>query len=217
MKKLICILLTAIMLLALFSCQKGLVRDKDTGAYYDKKNDVFYRLAPVGYEAIEKAKEAYTSFKGNEFTTEYFEIRGLDPKEFLVSQFGDVIYSTGEALPELDGFEANGALLCYNSGYMANVISIAELTADEVKRVTELYDDAESGDHASHFNVNAAYSYTLKLTSEKYAGLYYSVSVRYDYEGHLWVYDPANGRGFIADDILADYIEEHENSYDEEE
>ena len=165
-KRIICFAMALICLsLSLVSCADRLVMT-GTGLTNKKTGIAYSYVLDPAYQPIEHAKESYTKWKYNKITVEYYEIAGLSPEEWLYCPtLGEVLCSTGEELPGLDGFEATGALLCIEA---AIPYSIYEITEQEfidkiVARYLEIKENP-NGDFVPHtyiFGAKAASGYFM--------------------------------------------------------
>ncbi len=208
-KRIVCFSLALICLaLSLTSCSNRLVMtgtgltNKKTGVAYS------YVLDPA-YQPVEHAKDAYTKWKYNKITVEYYEIAGLSPEEWLYCPtLGEVLCSTGEELPGLDGFEATGALLCIEA---AIPYSIYEITEQEfIDKIVARYLDPAT---PSYSTVMETSNYSIKFKSEKYPEFYYSLVLVSDVDG-TYVHDRMTGRYIDMGDLFDEYelydLEEYE-------
>ena len=127
LKRILCLSLALICLtLSLTSCSNRMVmtgaglENKKTGISYS------YVLNPA-YQPVEYAGEPYTKWKYNKISVEYFAIKGLKEEEWLYCPtLGEVLCSTGEELPELGGFDANGALICIEAAIPYSIYEIKD-------------------------------------------------------------------------------------------
>ncbi len=189
----------------LTSC--GVKLEARNSKIYNTKTHKSYVLTPTYYEPKTISKEAYATLKYNDTETDFFEIGGYSPEEWLANEFGDVYCATGETLPGLDGFGATGALVCENND--ASVM-IAEITDTEalnkaIDIFTEEYDRDTDG-----IKPDLTDGYTvleIKFTSEKYPNLYFALKLAVSSEG-AYLYSSSDRVYAYIGDIFASYISE---------
>lgn len=208
-KRIICFSLALICLaLSLTSCANRMVLT--SGGLENKKTGISYSyvLNPA-YQPIEYSNEAYTKWKYNKITVEYFAIKGLKEEEWLYCPtLGEVLCSTGAELPELGGFEASSAFLCIEADIP---YSIYEITDQEfIDKVVARYLDPET---PSYSTVMSTSNYSIKFKSEKYPEFYYSLVLVADVDG-TYVHDRMTGRYIDMGSLFDEYelydLEEYE-------
>lgn len=209
-KRIICLILSAVCLaLSLTGCADRItmtgngLTHKKTGISYT------YVLDPC-YQPKEYATDPYTKWKHNDVTVEYFAIAGLEPTEWLYApMMGEILCSTDEVLPDITGFEANGAFICIEAATPYSIYEITDQT--EVDKIVERMLDEDA---PSYSTIMTSTNYTLKFVSEKYPELYYSVVLVADVDG-VYVHDRMTGRyvdmGHLFDEFgLYDGVDEYE-------
>ena len=176
---------------------------KKTGISYT------YVLDPC-YQPKEYEKDAYTKWKYNDVTVEYFPIAGLDPTEWLYCPtMGEILCSTGEELPDIIGFEAKNAYICIESTTAYTIYEIKE--QDLVDKIIERF---LSEDAPSYSTIMESSNYTLKFESEKYPDFYYSMILVADEDG-VYIHDRMNGRYIDMGLLFDEYNLFEGEEYDE--
>ena len=202
-------LVACLSLLVLPSCSKKLTRQEDGGAFYDKKEDVKYYLASLAYEPIAIGDEMYAKAG----KTEFYQIIGKDPTQWLCQTYGGVYYAEGVTLPELDEMEIDHIRVMDDTSLVSFV------------KDGEVIDDIISayfgGETVDYYNVTPKINWTLKFADEE-LGLYYVISyIEYD-EDYIEVIDGVEmnrGKKFILDiynDVFTpagDWFDETVKSY----
>ncbi|MBR3963971.1 MAG: hypothetical protein IKJ80_01010 [Clostridia bacterium] len=190
---LICIMLTAI------SCGPKLVFED--GKILDTKTDVYYNFAPNTYEAIAIANAIYAVWEQNDVEVAYHAIEGLPTEEYLVDEYGYVICADGKELPELDGFEPAGALVCTNTDVAVSIGEIKEKAT--LNALVDLYMNGDS----QTFKNTAVDTLSIKFTSEKYPHLYFSLSVMIEEDRSVYLWNRDSGRYVNVGSLLDQYVE----------
>ena len=210
-RRILCFSLALICLvLSLTSCTNRMVMtgrgltNKKTGIEYS------YVLNPA-YQPIEYSDEAYTKWKYNKITVEYFSIKGLKEDEWLYCPtLGELLCSTGEELPELGGFESNGALICIEATIPYSIYEIKD--QEFIDKIVARYTDPAT---PSYSTVMATSNYSIKFTSEKYPEFYYSLVLVADVDG-TYIHDRMTGRYIDMGDLFDEYELYDLGEYDEE-
>ena len=188
-RKIICFVMALICLsLSLVSCGDKMIM---TGAGLTHKKtgiEYVYVLDPC-YQPKEYNTDAYTKWKYNDFTVEYFAIKGFEATEWLYCPtLGELLCATGEELPDLNGFAPNGAFICVEATVPYSIYEIKDQAAIDL--ILERLADPET---PSYSTIMYSSNYTLKFVSEKYPEFYYSVVLVADEDG-VYVHDRMNGR-----------------------
>lgn len=199
-KRIISLILAAVCLaLSLTGCtnritmtENGLTHKK-TGISYT------YVLDPC-YQPKEYETEPYTKWKYNDVKVEYYAIAGLEPTEWLYSpMMGEILCATDEVLPDLSGFEANGAFICIEAATPYSIYEIKDQA--EVDKIIERYFDESAPTYST---IMASSNYTLKFVSDKYPEFYYSIVLVADEDG-VYVHDRMTGRYIDMGHLFDDY------------
>lgn len=188
-RKIICFVMALICLsLSLVSCGDKMIM---TGAGLTHKKtgiEYVYVLDPC-YQPKEYNTDAYTKWKYNDFTVEYFAIKGFEATEWLYCPtLGELLCATGEELPDLNGFAPNGAFICVEAAVPYSIYEIKDQAAIDL--ILERLADPET---PSYSTIMYSSNYTLKFVSDKYPEFYYSVVLVADEDG-VYVHDRMNGR-----------------------
>ncbi len=199
-KRFICFAMALICLaLTLTSCSDKLVMDgsglthKKTGITYSYVMDVCYQ--PVGYD-----KDPYTKWKYNDMKIEYYAVQGLEPTEWLYSPIlGELLCSTGEVLPGIEGFGAETALICVEAVTPYSIYEIKDGAAVE-QIIARLLDE----NTPSYSTILPTSNYTLKFESKKYPHFYYSMVLVADEDG-VYIHDRMQGKYFDMGDLFDEY------------
>lgn len=189
LKKVICLALAVIFLCPILtSCGNKMVM---TGAGLTHKKtgvEYLYVLDPC-YQPKEYETEPYTKWKYNDFTVEYYAVKGFEPTEWLYCPtLGELLCATGAELPSLEGFAPNGVFICVEANVPYSIYEIKDqATVDQIlQRLT----DPEA---PSYSTIMPGSNYTIKFVSEKYPEFYYSV-VLVAAEDGVYVHDRMNGK-----------------------
>lgn len=199
-KRIICFVLAAIcLMLSLTGCSNSMTMTG--GGLTHKKTGISYSyvLDPC-YQPKEYSDEAYTKWKYNDVTVEYFAIAGLEPTEWLYCpMMGEILCSTGEELPDITGFEPTGAYICIEAATPYTIYEIKDQS--EIDKIVERF---LSEDAPSYSTIMASSNYTLKFESEKYPDFYYSVVLVADEDG-VYIHDRMNGRYIDMGLLFSEY------------
>ena len=109
MKKIVSIALVCIILATsclLTACKATALKKEDDGGFRNPKTDIVYYPASSNYRATPYGKDPYARIKVNEKTDGFqlYEIEGLDPETYLVSNAFTVYCAAGSDLPDLADF-----------------------------------------------------------------------------------------------------------------
>ena len=189
-KKILALLLAFSMLLGIMllcSCSAKLVL-KD-GNFYCSKNKVTYIEVDYKYSPVSLSKEKYADLEELGKKTELFSLENVDPNKWLATADGRLFCAEGESVPALEDMDINKVLICRDGENMS--VSLAEIT-NEISIATVL-ENISSGSELEYPVIGeAAELLSLRMSSEKYPWLYYSLSYV----------------EFIEDVIVVDYPED---------
>ena len=199
-RRIICFAMALICLsLSLVSCGDKMIM---TGAGLTHKKtgvEYAYILDPC-YQPKEYETDAYTKWKYNDFTVEYFAIKGFDATEWLYCPtLGELLCSTEEELPGLDGFDATGAFLCIESEIPYSIYEITD--QDFIDKIVARYLDPAT---PSYSTVMETSNYSIKFTSDKYPEFYYSLILVADIDG-TYIHDRLTGRYIDMGNLFDEY------------
>ena len=202
-------LVACLSLLILPSCSKKLTRQEDGGAFYDKKEDIKYYLASLAYEPIAMGEEVYAKAG----KTEFYQIIGKDPAQWLCQTYGGVYYAEGVILPEIDEMAIDHIRVMDDT-------SLVSFVKDE-DVIDDIIGAYLGGESVAYYNYTPKINWTLKFADEE-LGLYYVISyIEYD-EDYIEVIDGVEmnrGKKFILDiynDVFTpagDWFDETVKSY----
>ena len=199
LRKISALVLLLFVMLAAISCGPKLVFED--GKILDTKTDVYYNFAPNTYEAIAIANAIYAVWEQNDVEVAYHAIEGLPTEEYLVDEYGYVICAEGKELPDLDGFEPTGALVCTNAEAAVSIGDIKEKST--LNALVDLYINGKS----VTFENTAVDTLSIKFTSEKYPHLYFSLSVMIEEDESVYLWNRDSGRYVNVGGLLDQYIE----------
>ncbi len=199
LRKISALLLLICIMLAAVACGPKLVFEG--GRILDTKTDVYYGFAPNTYEAVAIANAIYAVWEQNDVEVAYHAIEGLPTEEYLVDEYGYVICAEGKELPDLDGFEPTGALVCTNAEVAVSIGDIKD--GATLSALVDLYINGKS----VTFENTAVDTLSIKFTSEKYPHLYFSLSVMIEEDESVYLWNRDNGRYVNVGGLLDQYIE----------
>ena len=199
-QRIICFVMAVVCLCPILtSCGNKMIM---TGAGLTHKKtgiDYVYVLDPC-YQPKEYESEPYTKWKYNDFTVEYYAIKGFEPTEWLYCPIlGEVLCATGEELPDLTGFEPSGAFICVEAAIPYSIYEIYEQA--DIDLIMQRLNDPETPSYSTIMHTS---NYTLKFVSDKYPEFYYSVVLVADEDG-VYVHDRMNGRYVDMGLLFAEY------------
>lgn len=168
----------------------------------DKKTGSSYKYLPACFEPAEKSNKEYGSAEISGAKQSLYSIRGLDTAKWLCTEWGDVLYAGEEELSTLSAFEPIRAYLCYTGGSVS--VSFAVIEGDDLEKLVSTWNGGEA---AVKPISDPDETYLIKFESEKFPGLYYSVSALI-YGNDCYIYNRYDGAKCVADaGVIAKYIE----------
>ncbi len=204
MKKIICVILAAAMLmLPLASCSASLVNFKyEDGKLINKSQKLEYYPAPNNYEPV-SVGEAFGYYKKTDLIL--YEIEGENPKEWLTQEYAGsattIFYSTSLELPSLTELEPTKIYICGG-----DTVTYAVATVEDADVIANIVDLFENGTYEEWPLVNSIQTYELKFYSEeKYPHIYFNLTYG-EFEEGKFIYDRTTKRSVRIDDALIDYI-----------
>lgn len=172
--------------LTMSSCGARLVY-KD-GSFYCSKNKVTYEEVDYKYAPVSLSKEKFADLVENGNKTELFSLENVDPDKWLATSDGRLFCARDEKVPSLEEMGVESVLICREGTNMT--ISLAEITnPDSVSVVLENIMNSKELEYP--VVGEASEMLTLRMTSEKYPWLYYSLSYI----------------EFVSDVVICDYPE----------
>ena len=199
-RKISALLLLVFVALSAVSCGAPKLVLED-GKIFDTKTDIYYTFAPNTYEAMAIANAIYAVWEQNGVEVAYHAIEGLSTNEYLVDEYGYVICAEDKELPDLDGFEPTGALVCTNTEVAVSIGEIKEKS--KLRALADLYMNGEN----VTFENTAVDTLSIKFTSEKYPHLYFNLSVMIEEDDSVYLWNRDSGRYVNVGDLLDQYIE----------
>lgn len=196
---LMCAVLALVMLLpALSGCGKRLVMQGSR--LTDKQNKVSYTDVSGVYMAKAVSNDVYATFKLNGVKKNFHTIEGLDPLEWLVSEYGELFYSGSDVMPGLSGFQPNNILICTNADIP---MSLEEITDQQlIDRIVEAFENGESENYPDNPD---AIVYAVRFSSEKYKQFYYALKLVISDDG-VYLYSRYEGIYVNMGNLMNDYI-----------
>lgn len=182
----------------------GLVKLKpEGGKYVDRSGGIAYVAADINYEPV-AVGEPYAKIGD----TTLYEIKGLDPKQWLTEKYegvGAIYHSDKIELPGLGGWQANAVLVCETEVITVQKAEITDPADVEaiVKAATENpldYEPSELVTQRESFKV-----YHLKFTSSVFEGLYYDI-LYLDNGKNAYFYDRSTKLYYDAGELLVKYL-----------
>lgn len=198
-------LAAAILSLALLSgCGSGsslVTLEYEGGLFQNKKQDLSYLPADIGYEPT-SVGEAYAYYKKGDLTL--YAIGGQDPTLWLTESYAGgattVFYSDSIQLPTLATLGAEKIIVCQSENITIGVMEItdAATVAETVSRFTE-------GEKAEWPLVGSTLNYEMKFYSSDWPQIYINLIYGEFAEG-CFLYDRASGRAVEVGDLFASYF-----------
>lgn len=205
---LVCVLLAAVLCLPLLTgCGKRLVMSGTR--LTDKQNHVSYSDVSGTYLAKAVSSEVYATFRLNGVKKNFYTIEGLDPLEWLSSEYGELFYSGTEVLPGLGGFGAESILICTNSDIPMSLYDIQDKAL--VERIVLAFESGENVDISNYLHADY---YSVRFSSSRYPSLYYALKMVVTDDG-VFLYSRYDGIAVAMGDLFEGYVPDL-YSYDEE-
>lgn len=194
--------LAAIMLLSsllLVGCGRKL--EAQGAQIFDKKSGSAYSFMPAYLEAAYISKKSYAKAQMSGAYQTLYTISGLDPELWLCTEWGDILYSGSDMITALADFEPVGAYICDTES--AQNLALLKIDGEELAPIVDRW---HNGEVISRPISDPAETYVIKFESEKYSGIYYTVSLL-EYADGLYLYSKYDGARCVdATDILGTYI-----------
>lgn len=173
--------------------------DKTTNLYTDAKTGVSYRDAPSSFEpAVVGGKYAKIKLGGEAIV--FYEIKGMNPRLWLTEEYGTVFYSSDISLPTLTEMEPVNILVCIEQALTAVVAEISD-----AQDIAAVISDWESGVSTEYPATPPAASYRLKFESDKYPGIYFSITYLEYSDGGRYLYSRFEERFVPCGDVISKY------------
>ncbi len=165
-------------------CLGGCKRKLDSSgmSIIDRKSGASYRYMPAYIGPAERSKKAYASATISGAKQDLYTIRGLDASEWLCTEWGDVLYSGSDRILTITDFEPSKAYICNAEGTVN--IALVEISGADLDAIVKCWADGEAAEYPLSDPSNA---YLVRFESEKYPGLYYTVSAL-EYGSTVYLY-----------------------------
>ncbi len=198
-KRIACFALALMLALPMFtSCANTFVNN--AGNMTDKKTGITYTYVYTSvYQPIAVSTESYIIWKHNNVKINYYPIEGLEPTEWLYSDYGELLCSTGEELPSLEGFGAKGAFICLEGTSAVSLFEIKDKTT--VDKIVEAY---TTGEREKYPSDPSGSTFSLKFISDEYPEFYYNL-ILIAYADSTYLYDRLNGIYVNMGDLFDEY------------
>lgn len=195
------ILLALLSALPLILCGCGRKLEAQGAQIYDKKSGSAYSFMPAYLEAASISKKSYAKAQLSGAYQTLYTISGLDPALWLCTEWGDILYSGSDMINTLADFEPQSAYVCDTES--TQNLALLKIDGEELTPLVERWQDGET---TARPVSDPAETYIIKFESEKYPGIYYTVSLL-EYDSALYLYSKYDGARCVeATDILEDHI-----------
>lgn len=165
------------LLSVLCACNNGNVPEEDSTAMEESESEselepsagagIVYIQAPSSYEPVWMGSQCGTMRTGSQSSVLY-EIKGIDPLQWLTTEAGEVFYNKETPLPSLSDMKPV-ALTVSSDRYTS--IELGRL--DDVEKVRALSDQVAMGELVQKPLRAPSVKYTIRFESEEYPGIYY--------------------------------------------
>lgn len=204
-KKSICravILCLALMITTpMILCGCGRKLEAQGAQIYDKKSGSAYSFMPAYIEAASISKKSYAKAQLSGAYQTLYTISGLDPELWLCTEWGDILYSGSDMINTLADFEPQSAYVCDTAS--TQNLALLKIAGEDLTPIIERW---QNGEPTARPISDPTETYIIKFESEKYPGIYYTVSLL-EYDSALYLYSKYDGARCVeATDILGDYI-----------
>lgn len=198
--KLIAALLGSAILCAslLTGCGSPIKLKESGGMCVSSSGDVTYRHASTCFVPVSLGDECGTLEVSSHLSVALYEIKDMDPDEWLATEDGYVLYADGVTLPTLSEMQPVAVHIYNNSGVLLS--RSAEITdSAKISRLTE------ACTKKADVSLTSASSYVVQFKSDIYPGLYYSLFYIEQGEGY-YLYDRFSGTVFAIDSVVRDAL-----------
>lgn len=195
----VCWVLITLLPLTLGGCGRKL--EAQGAQIFDKKSGSAYSFMPAYLEAASISKKSYAKARLSGVDQTLYTISGLDPELWLCTEWGDILYSGSETINTLADFEPQSAYVCDTDS--AQNLALLKIGGEELVPIIECWQNSEAVTRPISDPVE---SYVVKFESEKYSGIYYTLSLL-EYDSGLYLYSKYDGARCVeATDVFGDYI-----------
>ena len=204
----LCVCLALLTLAAsLSACGKRLVQEGTR--LTDRQNHVSYTDISGVYMAKSVSSDVYATFKLNGVKKTFYAIEGMDPLEWLVSQYGELFYSGSDTLPGLTGFVPDNILVCTNADIPMTLYEI-----DDGTRIAMIVAAFEHGENTEIPDGVQAEYYAVRFSSPLYPSLYYALKLAVT-DDAVYMFSRYDGicvnMGDLFDGYIPDYFVDEED------
>ena len=173
----------------------------------DKKTGSSYSFMPAYLEPAARSKKVYAKATLSGAEQSLYTISGLEPSEWLCTEWGDILYSGTDIIASLYTFDPVRAYICDTEGTVS--IALVAITGDDVALMRDRWTGGANEGDVVGKPVN---TYVVKFESEKYPGIYYCLSL-HEYADKVYFYGKYEGmRRVDATDIMEKYLSGEEES-----
>ena len=222
MKKIFVVLLSLCLLLSFFACSdteplRGYEVSLTEFGFTDPESGIEYEMFsnPISIYALEKEEPIC-----NDGEMQYYTIRWEDSSAFLCDKDGIVYKAKGTADITVDKFDPVAAFVYYGSAYLTTLYCEEKYRDPEVSypEDTEFQDDSDliyairdailqEDETELPVVLNEDDTFTIRMLSAKYPGLYYVVVFTSDNDGNYYIYDRATRKAVYApEDVVERFI-----------
>ncbi len=195
MRKIICALLSAVVLLSLLlsSCSGGVKLTDKNGGCVDAKSGIRYNYASICYEPISLGDEYGELSVGDLFTYKLYTVKDMDKSQWLATEENNILYAEGVSLPTLTRMKPHtiGVFTMESSGLEVFRIGDAKL----VESIAKAF---EEGERLTYPLIAAAEKYKVKFYGDTLKGVCYSLTYL-EYSDDIVENDVNYGRYFLYD------------------
>lgn len=185
------------------SCSANLVQLKnEDGKLVNKSAGLVYKSLPTSFEPVETFEE-YAEYKSGKLSLTLYTIKDMDPQQWLSEKYegiASVFCADDIEIPTLTTFEANKIILC-----TYDEITIGIEVFEDQEFISQVVDMFENGEETEWPLVDSKGVYQIKFASEKYLGLYYSLSYGIFPEG-TFIYERGTKKCVYGEGIFDDVI-----------
>ena len=214
MKRFLSLALALILVFSLASCKKIVKMEYTEAGDLEGENGVLYKYAPLGYEPTVQGRE-YGLIEGV-MEEKLYRIGDEDPESWLTTEYSGsatlVFYNADMTLPTLLDMGCDTIYICEQD---VNTYSIATVGGEDskdtdgdrkvIKALVDALSDTES-ENEIWPRGDAKETFRLKMYSEKYPAIYYSLTYAVCSGGN-YVYDRVTKRCVNVGDLLVPYLE----------
>ncbi len=183
--------------LALFLCALSVSACKVTlesgeGGLYDKKNDVYYYHASTAYEAVGLGEEHGTLKVTDNISYKLHLIPGIDPREMVATEDGNILYASTLTLPTVTEMNAAELHICMDGATTVHIIH----TVTDKSVIGALAAAYENAPDIKNPGYTPVCNYRVRFESPDYAGFYFTLTY-VEFAEDIIIDDVSYGRCFF--------------------